>query len=122
MGDLGGRSYKHEGEITPDEKTFGMLAHLLNLVMLIGPLIIWAIKKDQSRYVATQAMQAMYWGGAMWILWVVIFIISMVTCGVGALLYLPMFVVQILYLVVGTMKANEGLIYEYPITGKMVKV
>ncbi len=41
--------------LTQDEKTFGMLAHLSALAgyiipfgNIIGPLIIWLIKKDQS--------------------------------------------------------------------------
>lgn len=119
MGDLGGKSYPFEGEITPDEKTMGMLAHLLNLVALIGPLIIWLIKKDQSPYVAIQAKQAMYWGGLLWIGWFAAGVLSFFC--IGFLLMPVLLIAQIVYLIVGTMKANEGLIYEYPITGNMAK-
>lgn len=119
MGNLGGKSYPFEGEITPDEKTMGMLAHLLNLVALIGPLIIWLIKKDQSPYVAIQAKQAMFWGG---LLFIGYFVSSLLICVmIGMLLFPIVAIANIVYLIVGTMKANEGLIYEYPITGNMAK-
>ena len=45
-----------KGKLTDDEKMWGMLAHLAVFVaVIIGPLIIWQIKKDgaHERHVQT---------------------------------------------------------------------
>ena len=39
-------------EITQEDKTMAMLCHLLAIVSwFLGPLIVWLIKKDQSKFV-----------------------------------------------------------------------
>jgi uncharacterized Tic20 family protein len=46
---------------SPDERTFAMLAHILQLFTgFIGPLIIYIVKRD-SRFVAFHALQALLW-------------------------------------------------------------
>ena len=43
--------------MTQDERTMAMLAHLLGIVTgFLGPLVIWLIKKDQSKFVAYHAL------------------------------------------------------------------
>src|SRR5438128_1055915 len=47
-------------ELTADDKQMGMLCHLLGIVAgFIGPLIIWLMKKDQSRFVDSQGKEAL---------------------------------------------------------------
>ncbi len=125
MGDLGGKSYAPEGEISADEKTWGMFAHLSGIIAgffgfnFLGPLIIWLIKKDASPYVAKQAMHALYFQGALWVLIWISAVLTMVCIG---FILLPIVGIGgLVYSIVGTVKANEGLIYEYPVTSKFVK-
>src|SRR6516162_5675235 len=53
------------GELTQDDKLWGMLAHMSALVAgwfgcsFLGPLIVWLIKKDQSKFVETHAKEAL---------------------------------------------------------------
>lgn len=49
------------GKLPPtDEKTMGMLAHLLvGVTYLLGPLVSWAIKKDESPFVNDQGKEDM---------------------------------------------------------------
>src|SRR5580698_5587671 len=44
-----------------DSKTMGMLAHLLGIVGIVGPLIIWLVKKDKSPFVNDQGKEAVNW-------------------------------------------------------------
>ncbi len=56
---------------TPDERTFAMLAHILQLFSgFIGPLIIYLVKRA-SRIVTFHAIQALIWQG-------IYFVVSMV--------------------------------------------
>ena len=122
MNDLGGRSYPPAVAPAADEKSMGMLAHLLGIVGFLGPLIIWLVKKDQSKYVAKQAMEALMFQVALGVLAIILMILSFITCGLGAILYFPWLILWILYIVVATVKANEGLIYEYPLTSRFVNM
>lgn len=119
MGDLGGVSVPWEGELTAEEKQMGMLAHLLGLVSFIGPLIIMLINSGKSEYVRMQSMQSLYFQVMIFIAYLIAGVLT--TVCIGIFLLPVVMVVWILYLIVGTMKANEGLVYKYPITGNMVK-
>src|SRR5713101_1507943 len=45
---------------TQDDKTMGMICHFLGIILgIIGPLIIWLIKKDQSKFVDDQGKEAL---------------------------------------------------------------
>ena len=48
-----------------EERTWAMLAHLLGfLTSVIGPLIIWLIKRKQSSFVAFHSLQALLFQAA----------------------------------------------------------
>jgi uncharacterized Tic20 family protein len=85
-----------EAEVTSDEKTWAMFAHLSILlgaitVGLLGPVaafVIWLVKKDESDYVAKQALQSLIYQIVVWVLswimWAVILIL--ITVGIGCCL------------------------------------
>jgi len=108
-------------ELTSDEKMMGMLTHLLGILGFLGPLIIWLIKKDESRFVDDQGKEALNFQLTLLIGWVVATFIAMVTCGIGAILYLPLAAVTIIFSILGGLKAKEGEAYRYPFAIRMVK-
>jgi uncharacterized Tic20 family protein len=75
------------GETTSDERTLALVAHLSAfLVPVLGPLVLYLIKKDESQYVAYHAVQA-------GIFQVVSWAIAGATCGLGlVLLVLPIWI------------------------------
>lgn len=88
-------------ETTSEERTLAMCAHLLALLFpVIGPLFIWLLKKETSRYTGYHALQATIFQAIAWF-------IGSATCGVGlVLLILP---------IVWAMKANNGEWVGYPL-------
>ena len=51
--------------VAPEDKTMGMVAYILAIfTSWIGPLILFLVKKDQSKFVAFHAMQALTLMGA----------------------------------------------------------
>lgn len=94
--------------VSSDDKQMAMLAHLSNIFFwTFGPLVLYFVKKDQSKFVAFHALQALYVSLAG-------MIIGTVTCGIG---FFPIMVFN----VIAAMKANEGQLYEYPIVGEMAR-
>ena len=81
-------------ETTSDERTWAILAHVSILlaaitVGLLGPVaafVIWLVKKEESDYVAKQAMQSLIYQVAVavlsWIMWIAIAVLSAVVIGI----------------------------------------
>lgn len=81
-------------EITSDERTWAILAHVSILlgaitVGLLGPVaafVIWLVKKEESDYVAKQAMQSLIYQIVVavlsWIMWIAIIVLSVVVIGI----------------------------------------
>lgn len=113
-------------DISQDEKTWGMLAHLSSLVGLIipfgtilGPLVVWLIKKDTMPFVADQGKEAVNFNITVAIAIVVSAVLTVVLIG-----FLLMAVVGIAWLVltiIAALAANKGESYRYPWTLRLIK-
>lgn len=103
-------------EVTQDDRTMAMIAHILGIPTgFLGPLIIWLIKKDQSKFVANQAFQALIFQVAITIGYFIAGILTMVV--IGALLF-PIFgIISLIFGIIAAMAANRGEWYSYPVTG-----
>lgn len=113
--------------IDAESKQMAMLAHLLGaLVGFLGPLIIWLIKKDKSPFVDYHGKEALNFAITLLIGYLitsaVYVVISMVTCGFGAFLPIPLvvYVFQLVYGIIACTKANNGEYYRYPICIRMI--
>ncbi|QWP79384.1 DUF4870 domain-containing protein [Lysobacter sp. K5869] len=103
-----------------------MLAHLSTLVGLIiplgtilGPLVVWLMKKDTMPFVADQGKEALNFNITVLIAMIVGGILTLVLIGL-----LVMAVVGIAWLVLTIMAAlaaNKGEAYRYPFTLRLVK-
>ena len=117
---IGGGGPAPTFETTPEERTFGMLAHLLGIVLgFLGPLIIWLIKKDESSFVNDQGKEALNFQ-------ITVFI-AMMVCGVltfviiGCILVPLVAVANIVFIIIGAMAANRGEAYRYPFAIRIVQ-
>jgi uncharacterized Tic20 family protein len=104
-----------------DDKTFGLIAHLsVYVATFLGPLVVWVLFKEKSKFIAYHAMQALALQAAIWILGVIFSLVSVVTCGIGSVLYLaliPMFMVPLW----GAWKAYSGEWSGYPLLAQFGK-
>ena len=110
---------------TPDERSWGMLAHLSGLIAMLlgglsflGPLIVWLIKKDQSPFVADQAKEALNFQIAATIA-IYVSALSIIVC-VGVILCPVVVVGAIVYSIIGAVEANKGTYYRYPYTFRFI--
>ncbi|MBN2584060.1 MAG: DUF4870 domain-containing protein [Planctomycetes bacterium] len=110
----GAREDHFDEEITPDEKTMGMLCHLSALAglftglgFILGPVLVWVLKKDSSRYVNVQGKEAVNF-------WISILIYSLVTCGIAVIF-------GIIMAIIASIKANDKIIYRYPLAIRFIK-
>ncbi|MES2848174.1 MAG: DUF4870 domain-containing protein [Bacteroidota bacterium] len=105
---------------TPDEKTMGILSHILCIVGgFIAPLIIYLIKKDESVYIREQAKESLNFQLTMLICYIVSWILIFVV--IGLLLVFVVIICNLVFIIIATIKASEGKLYRYPINFRFIK-
>lgn len=118
-----------------DRKNWAMAAHLSALIAfigvpsLIGPLVVWLVKKDSDAYIAAHSAHALNFNISVLIYTIVgsiaVGIIGIFTLGIGFLLAIPAVIVALviwLVLVIqGGMAASRGEQFRYPLTIDLVK-
>ena len=79
---------RQPGTYTSEEKLFALLSHLSILIGgVLLPIIIWATQKDKSKFVAFNALQAIFYQLSyitLTMIIVIVFFIAYVFLGVGA--------------------------------------
>jgi uncharacterized protein len=112
---------------TENERTWAMLAHLSALAglvipllgIVIGPLVVWLARRDESPFVAEHAKEALNFNISV--------LIGALVCGllmlvfVGFLLGTALFIAWLVMTLVGAIKASEGAVYRYPFSLRLVK-
>jgi len=126
------------GVPAPEERQWAMFAHLSALLgailtgalgggwgCFIGPLVIWLVKKDTMPFVNDQGKEALNFNVTVAIAFVVLFLLSVMTLGIGLVIAIPLwFIIGIAWLVftiIAAIKANEGVTYRYPFTLRLIK-
>ncbi len=112
-----GKDYLPENPPSGDEKTLGLLAHLITfLSAFIGPLIIYLLKKDDSVFVSAHAKESLNFQITM-LLVTIVLIISVV----GIFLLWLLGIIVLVLVIVATIKASEGRLYKYPLSIRFIK-
>ena len=109
-------------EVTQEEKTMAMLAHLLAIPGgFIAPLIIYLIKKDDSAFIKDQAREALNFQITAVIAMLTFILFTFITCGYGGILFPFLGIAIPVFCIIAGIKANEGEKYRYPLNIRIVK-
>jgi uncharacterized Tic20 family protein len=110
------------GYANSDEKTWALLAHFGGIVLgFVAPLIAFLVKGNESPTVRAHSLQALNFQITWGIATIVAFILGVVTCGLLAWLPIVTWLVVVIFSVVAGMKANEGVLYKYPMSIELIK-
>jgi len=106
----------------------GMLCHLLALSGLVGipfgtvlgPLVIWLIKKNEMPFVNDQGKEALNFHISVIILAI---ILSPTIClaGLGLILLIAVGITALVFTIIATVKASSGAYYRYPYSMRLIK-
>jgi len=86
---------------------------------IVGPLIIWLVKRDEMSFVDDQAKEALNFNISMTIYMAVAGVLVFVLIGIPIMIVLA--ITWLVLIVMAAIKANEGTAYRYPITLRLVK-
>jgi uncharacterized Tic20 family protein len=108
--------------LTKEEKNWGMLCHLSALAGFIGlpygnvlgPLIVWLIKKNDSPFIDAQGKESLNFHLSMAIYLTIAAIALFVV--VGFVLLPIVYLFGLIYTIIGAVAASNGQNYRYPLT------
>ena len=114
-------------EINKDARMWSMFCHLAGLAGLVvpvvgcivGPLIIWQIKKEDFPFVDEQGKEAVNFQISMLIYGIVAGLL--IFACVGAFLLPAVIIFDIVFLLIAAIKANNGFHYRYPLCIRFIK-
>lgn len=111
------------GYANSDEKTWALIAHFGGaLTGFIAPLIVFLVKGNESQTTRAHSVAALNFQ----ITWSVISFVSVIlaTCLIFLIIPIVLYLVplvQVVFGIVAGLKANEGQLYNYPMTVQLVK-
>lgn len=110
-----------------NDKQDGLILNLLALAIfiipsignIIGPLIFWLIKKDQSPYVDQMGKNVLNFNISFTIYFFAAGLLTFI--GIGLILMPILFIVWIIFTIMAIVKANNNEMYNFPLTIKLLK-
>jgi uncharacterized protein len=113
-------------QIGKDERMWGMLCHLSALSGLItgagfilGPLIVWLIKKDEYPFANEQGKESVNFQISMIIYSFISGLLMLIV--IGVLMLVAIGIMEIVFVIMASLAANEGKPYRYPLTIRFIK-
>ena len=118
-------------EINKDARMWGMICHLAALAgivvpvvgCIVGPLVVWQIKRGEFGFVDEQGKEAVNFQISM-LLYLLISAILWIPLSffcIGVIIPVAISIVDLIFLLIAAVKANDGEHYRYPLTIRFIK-
>ncbi|MBN2175949.1 MAG: DUF4870 domain-containing protein [Bacteroidales bacterium] len=108
-----------------DERMWGMFCHLSAMAgyiipfgSIVGPLIIWSIKKDEFPFVNEQGKEALNFQISMLIYFILSAFLILIVIGILMLIALAIF--QLIMIIIASIRANNGESFHYPLAIRFI--
>ena len=113
-------------ELSKDEKNWGMFCHLASFAgviipfgNIIGPLVIWLMKKDEYPFVDDQGKEALNFQITVAIAFIICFLLSFVIIGIFLMFVVGLF--ALIVTIIAIVKSSQGEYYRYPLSIRLIK-
>lgn len=109
-----------------EERNWGMFCHLAALAgfiiplgNVIGPLVVWLMKKDESQFVDDQGKESVNFQIS-FIIYVLVAVLLIIVV-IGIVLLIALGVGMLILVIVAGIKASNGEKYRYPMAIRFIK-
>ena len=105
-------------ELSPaDQRLWSTLIHLGGIVFGFWPALIgYIVLKDRGPFVLSHTKSSLNFQISLVLYSIVVGFFTLITFGFGALLYFPLAVIAVIFMIVAGLAANRGELYTYPLT------
>jgi len=101
-------------------RNLAMLCHLLGIfTYIVGPLIIWLVKKDDNEFIDSQGKAALNWQVSFLIYAIASSFLAII--GIGVIMLLALGILNLIFCIVAALKASDGKAYKYPLAINFLK-
>lgn len=114
------------GTPSAEERQWALFAHLSALVgyiipfgSIIGPLVIWQIKKNEMPFVDDQGKEALNFQITVAIIAIVCLVLVLIL--IGILLLWALAIANLVFIIIAALAANNGQAYRYPFAFRFIK-
>ena len=123
------------GIVKKEDRTWGMVCHFISFIgfvssigtpigNVVGPLIIWVLKKDTSLFVDAHGKESMNFQISMSIYLFIFGVLAFIPF-IGWFIFAPLYglllILNLILVLLAGIKANEGKSYKYPMTIRFIK-
>lgn len=98
----------------------GFSGYLTGVGWILGPLIVWLLKKSEMPSVDAHGKEALNFQISFLIYALLLVVGGFLSCGIGFFLLVPFGIAQIVLMIIGAIKAGNGELYRYPLTIRMI--
>ncbi|ABM23091.1 MULTISPECIES: DUF4870 domain-containing protein [Shewanella] len=113
--------------VTKSDKDFGLLVYassfigyLVPLGSILGPLIIWLMKREESAFVDQCGRSCLNFKLSLLIYVIISGVLAFI--GIGFIFLIVLAILDLVCTVLGIIKASEGQVYRYPLTIKFISM
>jgi uncharacterized protein len=107
-------------------RKWGMLCHLSALLgytlvpfgNLLGPLLIWLLKKEDFAFVDEQGKESLNFQIAVTVYLIIAGLLTLVL--IGFVLIVVIYVAAVVFVIIASLKANDGVRYRYPYIFRLI--
>lgn len=119
--------------VSNDERTWALLGHLAAFSAffsagagsIVGPLVVWLIKRDTLPFAADQAKEALNFNITVVLAALGLWVVTIGTLFLGVVLTVPLglalFVAWFVLTILAAIRAQEGVAFRYPFTLRLIK-
>ena len=109
-----------------EERQWALFAHLSALIgyiipfgSIIGPLVIWQIKKNEMPFVDDQGKEALNFQITIAILAIISILLILIL--IGFLMLWALAIIDLIFIIIAALAANNGQTYRYPFAFRFIK-
>ena len=109
-----------------DERQWAMISHLgtfsaclIPFANIIVPLVIWQVKKSESSFTVEHSKESLNFQISLMIYYIAATLLILII--IGFILFIGLFIFNIIIVIIAGIKANDGEYYKYPMTIRFFK-
>lgn len=105
---------------TASDRTYALFIHLMLpiatftvLPIVLGPLVMWLVRKDQSPFINDHGKEALNFNLSV-LIYILLCVLLIPLCGIGVFLMPVVWILAVVFSIIAAISANHGEWYRYP--------
>ena len=104
--------------LSAEIRNMAVLCHILGLVGIIGPLLVWFLTREKHKFIDDCGKEAVNYQISMTIYFMIAGVLCVILIGIPLLLAL--WITNIVLVIIAALKASKGERYRYPIALRFI--